>query len=91
MTTLSNPVAETAEEIAALLRDLDRPCWIIRHDGRVAATADEDLAARGPVLAAVGPLPTHRLGDSAFRAAHGVRAAYAAGAMANGIASPALV
>ncbi|AYF73792.1 PfaD family polyunsaturated fatty acid/polyketide biosynthesis protein [Nocardia yunnanensis] len=91
MTTLRNPVAETAEEIAALLGDLDRPCWIVRHDGRIAATADEDLAARAQILAAVGPLPPERLGDSAFRATHGVRAAYAAGAMANGIASPELV
>ncbi|MGW4124880.1 PfaD family polyunsaturated fatty acid/polyketide biosynthesis protein [Nocardia sp. NPDC004711] len=91
MTTLQNPAADTAEEIAALLGDLDRPCWIIRHDGRVAATADEGLAARGRILAAVGPLPPERLGDSAFRAAHGVRAAYAAGAMANGIASPEMV
>ncbi|MBH0776522.1 PfaD family polyunsaturated fatty acid/polyketide biosynthesis protein [Nocardia bovistercoris] len=84
-------IAETAAEIAALLRDTNSPCWIIRHDGRVAATADDTVAARAQVLAAVGPLPPERLGDSGFRAAHGVRAAYAAGAMANGIASTALV
>ncbi|MGW4364057.1 PfaD family polyunsaturated fatty acid/polyketide biosynthesis protein [Nocardia takedensis] len=84
-------VAETAADIGALLADTDRPCWIIRHENKVAATADESVAARAGVLAAVGPLTADRLGDSGFRAAHGVRAAYAAGAMANGIASPALV
>ncbi|AHH17985.1 PfaD family protein [Nocardia nova SH22a] len=91
MTATRTPVAETPDDIAALLLDLDRPCWIVRHDGRVAATADEELAARGQVLAAVAPLPPEQLGDKGFRAAHGVRAAYAAGAMANGIASPELV
>ncbi|MCP9618694.1 PfaD family polyunsaturated fatty acid/polyketide biosynthesis protein [Nocardia otitidiscaviarum] len=92
MTTLGyQAVAETAAEISALLLDLDSPCWIIRHEGRVAATAHAATAARSQVLAAVGPLPPEQLGDSGFRAAHGVRAAYAAGAMANGIASPALV
>ncbi|MCU1648805.1 MAG: PfaD family polyunsaturated fatty acid/polyketide biosynthesis protein [Nocardia sp.] len=94
MTTFGSPaLAETPADITARLLELDRPCWIVRTDsGRVAATTDDWAAgARGQVLAAVPPLPAQRLGDSAFRAAHGVRAAYAAGAMANGIASPALV
>ncbi|GGN67949.1 PfaD family polyunsaturated fatty acid/polyketide biosynthesis protein [Nocardia rhizosphaerihabitans] len=92
MTTMRTAaVASTAEEITALLLDLDAPVWIVRTNGRVGATTDETVAASAQVLAAVAPLPPERLGDSAFRAAHGVRAAYAAGAMANGIASPALV
>ncbi|WP_067689454.1 PfaD family polyunsaturated fatty acid/polyketide biosynthesis protein [Nocardia jejuensis] len=92
MTTFRQPVvAHTAEDISARLLELDRPLWIVRHEGRVGATTDEALAAHGEILAAVGPLPPEQLGDSGFRAAHGVRAAYAAGAMANGIASPALV
>ncbi|MFE6921414.1 PfaD family polyunsaturated fatty acid/polyketide biosynthesis protein [Nocardia sp. NPDC057663] len=92
MTTMRTPsVASTVEEITALLLDLDAPVWIVRTDGRVGATADEAVAAGAQVLAAVAPLPPERLGDSAFRTAHGVRAAYAAGAMANGIAAPALV
>ncbi|AFU01278.1 PfaD family polyunsaturated fatty acid/polyketide biosynthesis protein [Nocardia brasiliensis] len=84
-------VAASAAEIAALLLDVRRPCWIVRHDGRVGATSDESVAAGAQVLAAVAPLPPELLGDRRFAAAHGVRAAYAAGAMANGIASPALV
>ncbi|MCA2206937.1 PfaD family polyunsaturated fatty acid/polyketide biosynthesis protein [Nocardia rosealba] len=92
MTTMRTvAVATTTEGITALLLDLDSPVWIVRADGQVGATADQTVAARAEVLAAVGPLPPERLGDSAFRTAHGVRAAYAAGAMANGIASPALV
>ncbi|WP_316575253.1 PfaD family polyunsaturated fatty acid/polyketide biosynthesis protein [Nocardia canadensis] len=91
MTTMRTAVANTAEEITALLLDLDAPVWIVRTADGVGATADQAVAAGAQVLAAVAPLPPQRLGDSAFRAAHGVRAAYAAGAMANGIASPALV
>lgn len=91
MTAVRSPLATETADLAALLLDLDRPCWIVRADGRVGATSDAAIAAHGQILAAVPPLPPERLGDSAFRAAHGVRAAYAAGAMANGIASPALV
>ncbi|WP_440972367.1 PfaD family polyunsaturated fatty acid/polyketide biosynthesis protein [Nocardia seriolae] len=91
MTTVRPPVAETATDSADLLLDLERPCWIVRREDRVAATTDPAAAAHGQILAAVAPLPSERLGDSAFRTAHGVRAAYAAGAMANGIASPGLV
>ncbi|MFE3321774.1 PfaD family polyunsaturated fatty acid/polyketide biosynthesis protein [Nocardia sp. NPDC059195] len=94
MTTLRSPVlAETPADIAARLLELDRPCWIVRtDDGRIAATTDDwAIGSGGQVLTAVPPLPPEQLGDSAFRAAHGVRSAYVAGAMANGIASPALV
>ncbi|MFD6268708.1 PfaD family polyunsaturated fatty acid/polyketide biosynthesis protein [Nocardia asteroides] len=92
MTTMRTAaVASTAAEITALLLGLDAPVWIVRADGRVGATADQAVAAGAQVLAAVAPLSPEHLGDSAFRAAHGVRSAYAAGAMANGIASPALV
>ncbi|UGT61116.1 PfaD family polyunsaturated fatty acid/polyketide biosynthesis protein [Nocardia asteroides] len=91
MTTLHRPVAETPAEITALLRDVTRPVWVLRRDGRVGLTADRAATAGAQVLAAVGPLTPDRLGDSGFRAAHGLRGAYMAGAMANGIAAPALV
>ncbi|WP_433522232.1 PfaD family polyunsaturated fatty acid/polyketide biosynthesis protein [Nocardia pseudovaccinii] len=84
-------VAETADDITAVLLDVRQPCWIVRHDGRVGATSDAAVAARSQVLTAVAPLPPESLGDKQFHATHGVRAAYAAGAMANGIAAPALV
>ncbi|MGK8508069.1 PfaD family polyunsaturated fatty acid/polyketide biosynthesis protein [Nocardia asiatica] len=90
-TSAAGVLADTADGITAVLSDLTRPCWIVRHQGRVGATTDERTAAHAEVLAAVAPLPPERLGDRRFAAAHGARAAYAAGAMANGIASPALV
>lgn len=46
---------------------------------------------RGTVDRVVPALPPESLGDPGFRAAHGVKRAYIAGAMAGGIASPALV
>ncbi len=79
----------TGTDLRATLLDTTRPVWIVRDGNGVGVTSDEGVAARSQVLTAVGPLAP--LGDSSFRAFHGVRANYAAGAMANGIASPALV
>ncbi|MEI7642871.1 MAG: PfaD family polyunsaturated fatty acid/polyketide biosynthesis protein [Chloroflexales bacterium] len=78
------------------LADLEYPCFIVRAEGRVGLTAAGRPAyghASGGVelLGVLPPLPLERLGDPAFRAAHGVRYAYAAGAMANGISSVELV
>ncbi|MFD6061845.1 PfaD family polyunsaturated fatty acid/polyketide biosynthesis protein [Rhodococcus wratislaviensis] len=83
--------ARDLAQVRATLLDLARPCWVVRGPDGVDITADAGLAARTEVLTAVGPLPPHRLGDHTFGAFHGVRYAYAAGAMANGIASPAMV
>lgn len=47
--------------------------------------------SRFPIAAFVPALPVERLGDASFRADHGIRYAYVAGAMANGIASEELV
>ncbi len=76
------------------LTDLDRPCFIVVTPAGIGAVAGGTAAAGGsglPVLGAAPPLPPHRLGSAAFRQAHGVRQAYMAGAMANGIASVELV
>jgi PfaD family protein len=68
---------------------LDRPCYVLRGaDGRIRTSGDP---AGDQVLAATGPRPATALGDAAFRAAHGVRYSYMAGAMANGIASAPMV
>ncbi|MFC9436945.1 PfaD family polyunsaturated fatty acid/polyketide biosynthesis protein [Nocardia sp. NPDC057030] len=90
-TAQTSAVAQTAEEIGAVLLEVRQPAWVVRHDGGVGVTSDAGIAARAEVLTAVAPLPPELLGDKQFHATHGVRAAYAAGAMANGIASPALV
>jgi PfaD family protein len=72
------------------LRRLDVALAAVRVDGRICfreAGAEGDAE----VVAVAPPLPAERLGDPAFRAQHGVDLAYAAGAMANGIASEELV
>jgi trans-AT polyketide synthase/acyltransferase/oxidoreductase domain-containing protein len=80
----------------AALLDLTRPCFIVRAEGLVGLASSGQPAygaAAGGVelLGMLPPLPLERLGDPAFSAAHGLRYAYAAGAMANGIASVDLV
>ncbi|GAA5061635.1 PfaD family polyunsaturated fatty acid/polyketide biosynthesis protein [Nocardia callitridis] len=90
-TTEVETIARTADEIAAVLLDVHRPAWFVSYEGRVGVTSSERLAAAGEVLTAVGSLSPESLGDKRFRVAHGVRAAYCAGAMANGIASVPMV
>jgi PfaD family protein len=79
--------------IRAELGRLDEPCYVVRTPSGVAAVAGGSAgSAAGPeVLAMVPPLPPERLGSPEFGRAHGVRAAYMTGAMANGIASEELV
>jgi PfaD family protein len=90
--------------IAARLRDLGRPCYVVRDGSRLGITGEGHAIALGPgaagaavssgtapCLAEVPPIACERLGDPSFGAFHGVRWAYAAGAMANGIASEGLV
>ncbi|MFD7134471.1 PfaD family polyunsaturated fatty acid/polyketide biosynthesis protein [Streptomyces sp. NPDC059894] len=84
-------VARDPRRIHRELLRLDRPCFVIRDDSGVGVTVDPELARRTRVLASVPPLPPESLGDREFLAAHGVRQAYAAGAMAGGIASADLV
>lgn len=65
------------------LHALDRPLRLTDRAGRL--TLDPD----GPI--SVPPVLPGNLGDATFRADHGLRYAYLAGAMANGIASTDLV
>ncbi|MER8183901.1 PfaD family polyunsaturated fatty acid/polyketide biosynthesis protein [Kitasatospora sp. NPDC094015] len=79
-----------------VLAELERPCFVVRTPRGIGAAAEGRALAAGsadglPLLAAVAPLPPHRLGSAAFLAAHGVRQPYLAGAMAGGIASADLV
>ncbi|PPK64901.1 PfaD family polyunsaturated fatty acid/polyketide biosynthesis protein [Actinokineospora auranticolor] len=91
MTALTQPLARTAAEVYSVLADLERPCFVVAQGG-VGATNDERVArSSGTVLAAVPPMTPERLGAPDFTRDHGVRLAYMAGAMANGIASPRLV
>jgi PfaD family protein len=76
---------------------LGSACYAVDHpasprfmlDGEAALG---DVAGNGlPVLALAPPGPAAYLGDAGFRADHGLRFNYYAGAMANGIASEGLV
>ncbi|MHC8441851.1 MAG: PfaD family polyunsaturated fatty acid/polyketide biosynthesis protein [Candidatus Eutrophobiaceae bacterium] len=60
--------------------------------GTIAWNSVSKQAGEGfPLLAWVPALPPKQLGDSTFRASHGVELCYMAGSMANGIASTDLV
>ncbi|MCB9780069.1 MAG: PfaD family polyunsaturated fatty acid/polyketide biosynthesis protein [Alphaproteobacteria bacterium] len=76
--------APRARDLAALLHDLAQPLYV-DADGAVGTRLPASL--RGVVPAR----PIGSLGAASFRQAHGVRAAYVAGAMAGGIASEELV
>lgn len=78
------PIA-LADDLAQALARLDQPLAVRDQDGsaRPCSAAEADL-----ILPHTGP---ERLGSAAFRASFGLRTAYMAGAMANGIASAELV
>jgi hypothetical protein len=86
------------EGIAARLRDLSRPCYVIKNGRGLGVTTEGQLhpdekgeAAGTAILAIASPLPAQRLGDPAFRATYGLDYAYMTGAMANAIASEEMV
>ncbi len=91
-------VAFDEEGIQARLLALERPCFAVR-DGTSVGLSNEGSSTgtartEGSVpetLAWTAPLPAGRLGDEAFRRAHGTRFAYYAGAMANAIASEEMI
>jgi trans-AT polyketide synthase, acyltransferase and oxidoreductase domains len=79
--------------IKACLTRLDRPVYVVEHQGRIGFTNEGHETESGPhrLAASALPLRPEQLGDAAFREYHGVRLAYTTGAMANAIASTDLV
>jgi len=82
--------------IQTKLNTIEKPCYIVRHNQNIGVThegtIEETSAHQGiEVLTAVSPILTHQLGDTKFCSSHGVKHAYMAGAMANGIASEDMV
>ncbi|BAY76694.1 2-nitropropane dioxygenase, NPD [Nostoc linckia NIES-25] len=84
--------------IKSKLLNLDKPCYIIRVEGRIGATNEgrlypynQEKTEKAEIIIAVPPISTQQLGDSNFLNFHGVKYAYATGAMAQGIASEELV
>ncbi|MBR9727362.1 eicosapentaenoate synthase subunit PfaD [Shewanella intestini] len=87
-------------EIAKNLKDLTQPCYLVNlpelglgisHQADVINQSMNTPASALPVSAFAPALGTQSLGDSNFRRVHGVKYAYYAGAMANGISSEELV
>lgn len=82
--------------IKAKLLTPDKPCYVIRTGSRIGVTHggypyDESKTMPMELLVAVPPVSIQQLGAPDFLSTHGVNSAYAAGAMANGIASEELV
>ena len=82
-----------------IIEDLDRPAYIVEDEGKqvftnsgsvqlVSGPAGENALA---LLAVAPPLRLAELGDPGFCQDHGLKLPYMSGAMANGIASVALV
>ncbi|MHC0064382.1 PfaD family polyunsaturated fatty acid/polyketide biosynthesis protein [Nostoc sp. UIC 10890] len=84
--------------IKSKLLNLEKPCYIIRVEGKIGATNEgylyhynQEKSENIEILIAVPPLSIRQLGDPTFLSFHGVKYAYATGAMAQGIASEELV
>ena len=83
-----------------ILKDLSLACYVVNHPEKGLGVSQQAEIASGdsassansqPVSAFAPALGTQSLGDEDFRRCHGVKYAYYAGAMANGISSEELV
>lgn len=85
-------------EIKNRLLSLHQPCYVLRDQGRIGIAnqgnfyfPDNSRSGLLETLMVAPALPPQQLGDRSFLDFHGVKYAYAAGAMAGGIASAELV
>ncbi len=85
-------------DIKDKLLNLDKPCYIVKVAGKIGVTnegylspAENSKTGQVELLTAVPPISTQNLGDPNFLSFHGVKYAYATGAMAGGIASEEMV
>ena len=93
-----NTVTFEAETIKNKLLNLTKPCYFLRKQGQIGVTNEGELVNRDhslnpeiETLTAIPPLVPQQLGERDFLDFHKVKYAYAAGSMANGIASEELV
>jgi PfaD family protein len=88
-------VAFDAAGIQDRLTQTSLPCYVVQDfRGRIGLSNEGEISTAGPglpLLAMVPAMPPEQLGDPSFRADYRLRYAYKTGAMANGIASEALV
>ncbi len=96
----AQPPAFDADSLAAILSSPREPLHVIQHratghvgvaTGGQARIGQPSEGAAYALIASLPPLYPEWLGDRAFLEAHGTRFPYVTGAMANGIAAPALV
>lgn len=85
----ASPLPAASDDAQAHLSALESPCYVFQRDQQLYFT--HQIAADQKPLYSASALPPEQLGDAAFRAAYGVRYAYMAGAMANGISSAKMV
>ena len=83
-------------EIKSRLLNLEQPCYVVQHLGKIGITNEDwwdenEYKPDAELLMAAPPLSAVGLGDRAFMDFHGVKYAYMTGAMAGGIASEELV
>lgn len=89
--------ADAPADFRAALGDLRSPVTVVRAERGFAVARDGTVTIGAtppgslPVAAYLPPLPPDRLGDAAFRTAHGLKYPYMTGAMANGIGSAEIV
>ncbi|QSJ16133.1 PfaD family polyunsaturated fatty acid/polyketide biosynthesis protein [Nostoc sp. UHCC 0702] len=93
-----NSVAFDEDGIKTKLLNLDQPCYIIRHEGKIGVTnegyldiSQNNKTGQMEALITVPSLTLQQLGDPSFLDFHRVKFAYTTGAMAHGIASEELV
>ncbi|MBI3372081.1 MAG: PfaD family polyunsaturated fatty acid/polyketide biosynthesis protein [Betaproteobacteria bacterium] len=95
----SNSYVADATALGGAIGSLNEPLILLRWNGALVSAGGGKLEFREPGAATEGypvaayapALRPEQLGDDAFRGDHGLRFAYLAGAMANGIASTRLV
>lgn len=91
------PAAFAPQDIAHILQHVRHPVHVVREEatGQLGVAMGGELVTAGAAeVSLVGTLPPiypEWLGDRQFTEAHGIRFPYVTGAMANGIATPALV
>ncbi len=93
-----NAIAFTPEGITAKLLDLEQPCYVVKVDDQIGLTSaghpvygGNGKTAQVDLVLATPAMTLQQLGDPTFLRFHGVRVAYATGAMAGGIASEEMV
>lgn len=88
--------ATASSDLREALLHVDQPVYLLANGkvaqaGRVVLSQNKPEGNSEPLAGFAPALPPQSLGDSDFREVHGLRYAYVQGAMANGIASEAIV